>query len=190
MRVKDEAKRLAIIEKTIDIVYEKGIAGIKMASLAKQVGISASTLYVYYSSKEELIGMIHKELIMKFARQSRKAINTDLPFELKLKSLWMYGIDLMINNNKEFNFFKQIKQSPYAHLMTAETRNINLELAFELFNQGKEEGLIKEMDNDILIEVMRAMLSHTVALIAGKKVKLDNDEMDIWYNFFWDAVKR
>ena len=190
MRVKDEAKRIAIIDKTIDIVYEKGFAGIKMANLAKQVGISASTLYVYYSSKEELIGKIHEELIKKFASQSRKAIKQDLPFKLKLKSLWMYGIHLMINNNREFSFFKQLKQSPYAYLITEETRSLNLELTFELFDQGKKEDLIKNIDNDILAEIMKAILSHTVSLIAGNKINLIDEEMDLWYNFFWDAIKR
>ena len=52
MKLKDEAKRQAIIEKTVDIVFEKGFAGIKMADLARKVGVSPSTLYVYYKNKE------------------------------------------------------------------------------------------------------------------------------------------
>ena len=55
MKLKDTAKKEAIVAETIDIVFRKGFSGIKMAELARLVGVSPSTLYVYYKSKEDLI---------------------------------------------------------------------------------------------------------------------------------------
>ncbi|MCG8330482.1 MAG: TetR/AcrR family transcriptional regulator [Chitinophagales bacterium] len=51
MKQKDLHKESTIIEKTLDIVSETGI---KMSVLAKHVGVSPSTLYVYFETKEDL----------------------------------------------------------------------------------------------------------------------------------------
>lgn len=190
MRIKDDLKRKAIIESTLDIVYEKGFAGIKMSKLAKQVGISVSTLYVYFSSKEDLISKIHNEIINKASTQSRKLINPDLSIELRLKSLWLYWINYAVNNRKEFSFFKQLKQSPYSYLFTSETKQINQEIALKLFDLGKKEGIIKDIDNEKLIEAMKALVMKTVQLITMQKIELNEKEMNLWYSFFWNAIKK
>ena len=63
MKLKDNNKEIAIIEQTLNIVYETGIAGVKMSKLAKQVGISPSTLYVYFETKENLIVSIGLKIL-------------------------------------------------------------------------------------------------------------------------------
>ena len=189
MRVKDESKRLSILENTVDIVYEKGFAGLNMAGLAKRVGISVSTLYVYYKSKEELVYGIQRELVEKLSGLSRDAIKPDLPYKLKLKSLWLFWIKLMVSNNREFSFLSQLKQSPYNDVCKAEIRQINRAVAFELFDMGKREGLIKELDNEALGAIMEALMLKTVMLISEGKVNLNEREMNTWFSFFWDAVK-
>ena len=104
MRIKDENKRIAIIEETLNLVYKEGFASLKMSVLAKRVGLSVSTLYVYFNSKEDLIEKTYQELIVRFSKQTRGAINDDLPFNLKLKSIWVYWINYILSNTKEFSF--------------------------------------------------------------------------------------
>lgn len=187
--MKDENKRLSIIDKTLNIVHENGIAGLKMANLAKRVDISASTLYVYYDNKEKLISGVHGEVVQRLSSLSREAIKPHLPYKLKLKSLWLFWIQLMIDNSKEFNFLNLLKQSSYSHLCSEETRQFNRAVAFEMFDLGKSEGLIKEIDNEALSAIMEALLLKTVMLISQKKISIDQKDMDMWYSFFWDAIK-
>jgi len=54
MRVKTEAKRESIIEIASQVFSEAGFEGASMAEIAARVGGSKSTLYGYFSSKEEL----------------------------------------------------------------------------------------------------------------------------------------
>lgn len=189
MRVKDKSKRLAIIDQTLNLVNESGIAGIKMATIAKRVNISVSTLYVYYENKEKLIQGVHDDVIKELSKRSREAIKQDLPFKLKLKSFWLFWIQLMIDQNKSFSFLTQLKQSPYSHFCNQETRQFNRTVAFELFNNGKHEGVIKDIDNDMISYIMEAMLLKAVTLISQQKLSLNQKEMDMWYSFFWDAIK-
>ena len=54
MRVLTDSKRDAILQAAADIFHEQGFEGASMAGIATRVGGSKSTLYRYFSSKEEL----------------------------------------------------------------------------------------------------------------------------------------
>lgn len=189
MRIKDDSKRQAIIEKTIAIVFEKGFAGVKMADLAKRVGISVSTLYVYYKNKDDLIVSISGELIKKVSETSNKEITDDLPYKLKMKALWLYWINYSINHTKEMSFINQVKQSPYYEKIPQEILEAKHKIGIDLFELGKKEGLIKNMDNEILASIIGALLGETVKLILDKKIKMNATDTDKMFSFVWDAIK-
>lgn len=189
MRVKDESKRLAIIESTLDIVFLKGFAGVKMATLAKEVGISVSTLYVYYKNKEDLIVSIAVELIERETKRSSQNITEDLPYKLKLKAMWIYWINFSINHSKEMNFLMQVKQSPYYDKVPLSVKETKNRMGTDLFEIGKKEGLIKNVTNEILESVMGAVLFKTVDLILNKQLQLNKKDTDLMFSFAWDAIK-
>ncbi len=189
MKVKDLLKQQAIIEKTIDIVFEKGFAGVKMADLAKRVGVSVSTLYVYYKNKEELIVSVYQELISFQTKQSEKNITRELPFKLKLKSLWLHWVNFSLNHRKQMSYLFQIKQSPYYDLVPKEVKEIGYSVGFELFDLGKKEGLLKDIDNQIIMTVFGTLLSSTVKLVEKRELDLNEKDSDLMFSMLWDAIK-
>jgi AcrR family transcriptional regulator len=66
MRVKTQAKRLAILEAAKGVFLERGFSDASMAEVAARVGGSKQTLYSYFSSKDELFVamMIEKGAVM------------------------------------------------------------------------------------------------------------------------------
>ncbi len=189
MKLKDATKKKAIIEKTIDIVYEKGFAGIKMANLARLVGVSPSTLYVYYKNKEDLIVSIATELFTSISKESHNEIQEDLPFKIKLKTLWLYWLNFSINKSKEMSFLQQLKQSPFYQLVPAETKDAKMQLANSLLDLGKKEGLIKNIDNQILSSITGSLLAETSKMMINKQLALNEQNNDLMFSILWDAIK-
>lgn len=113
MRSKDKNKEEAIVQETIEIVYRTGIAGIKMSKLAKNVGVSPSTLYVYFSTKEELINSVGRKLLQKISQEREKSVIKGDTYQMKVKAIWLNLLSFLLNNEKEVNFIDQWKQSPY-----------------------------------------------------------------------------
>ena len=67
---------------------------------------------------------------------------------------------------------------------------LNNKIVFELFEIGKKEGILKDLPNEQLAEVMKAMLRHVVSLISMRKMNLNQEEIDLWYSLMWDAIKK
>lgn len=190
MKPKDEHKRVAIRNKTLEIVLEKGIAGVKMADLAKRVGISPSTLYVYYKNKEDLIIAIFSELLTAEVENSKKEINNDLPYQLKLKSIWLHWLNFGINNFNEMNFIDQVKQSPYIENVPEDVKTVGYKLGDQLFDEGKALGEIKAIDNQIIVMTFKSFLKQATEMILKKELEFNKKNADLIFSLLWDAIKK
>ena len=190
MKLKDAEKKDAINVKIVDIVYEKGIAGVKMMDLACKVGVCPSTLYVYYKNKEDLILSIFTELVRNHTEEFRSNLVLDIPFKLKLKKIWLQWLHFSVNNFKEMNFIQQVKQSPYMDKLPKEITASKLQLSTDLVAEGKRQQLIKDVPNAVLFSLVESNLKQTTELILDKQLSLNEKDMDMMFTFLWDAIKR
>ncbi len=58
---REEAAKGAIIDAARKIILQKGLDGLSMRSLAKQVGCSPATLYKYFENKGDILAAIREE---------------------------------------------------------------------------------------------------------------------------------
>ncbi|MHA7944184.1 TetR/AcrR family transcriptional regulator [Formosa sp. 3Alg 14/1] len=189
MKQKDELKREAIINETIAIVYDKGFTAVKMARIAKKVDISPSTLYVYFKSKDDLIQTIATDLLKKLTDIGQDQLKSELPYKLKFKAIWIFYINFGINNRKEVSFIHQVKQSPYFEMIPKEIRQLKSTFIFDLLDEGKRQGLIKNLDNTILSVLLEAFMNETVKLIDTKTLELNEADTNTMFALAWDAIK-
>lgn len=59
MREKDTAKQTSIIDEVSNIILNEGIAAVSMSKIAKASGISSSTIYVYFTDKEDVLKQVY-----------------------------------------------------------------------------------------------------------------------------------
>jgi AcrR family transcriptional regulator len=190
VKLKDDEKREAIHDKMLDLVFEKGIAGVKMAELARRVGISPSTLYVYHKNKEELILSLFTEMLKDHTVAFRQQLASDLPYKLKLKKVWQQGLHFSLNNARETNFIRQVKQSPYFDKVPAEIKADKLKMSKDLLEMGKQQLLIKDLPNNILEAVAEANITQTANMVLNKQISLGEADLEMMFSFLWDAIKR
>lgn len=61
MRVKDESKQQRIKEAMVSLILRDGIDGTSISKIAKEAGVSAATIYVYYENKEQMLVEVFRE---------------------------------------------------------------------------------------------------------------------------------
>lgn len=190
MKLKDKNKENLILQNTIDIVYEKGIAGLKMSTLAKQVGVSPSTLYVYFATKADLIVGIWTSLLEKIWKNRVALLDDNLSLEEKLKTMLRWMLDFQKNNQKEVNFIDQWKQSPFFEEKSIKSWEENKWWKQKLFNEARIEGLIKNLDDEVLFFIIWWIAKQVISLDEMKIIDLNKDGLDDYLEIIWDAIKK
>jgi TetR/AcrR family transcriptional regulator len=64
-----EARPAEIISAALDLFVEKGFAGTKLDEIAVRAGVSKGTLYLYFSSKEEMFKAVVRETIVPIIKE-------------------------------------------------------------------------------------------------------------------------
>ena len=190
MRKKDEDKREAIVLATLDLVKEKGVAGIKMAELAKMVGISPSTLYVYFQNKEDLISKIFIELLRRSIQHLVSGYNPDLPYKLNVKNLWEKSLRYRVEHYWEIHFMEQVKKSPFFAAELSEMKAKEMEIPSEILMEGKRNLLVKDIPNPLLYaawEGINVMLSD---MIIQGSIELNEEVLNDSFDMVWDSMAR
>lgn len=189
MKLKDETKKASIRQATLNVVLKNGIAGVKMARIAKDVNLSVSTLYVYHKNKEELLTSIYLDIFRERLAISNTNESEGLSFVLRLNKKWLTSVNFSTKNYRELNFVEQMKRSPYYEKILRKIKAEKHLLFDSILEEGRNQKLIKNVDNQILMSIYIASVRETSKLIMNQRISNNKKDMDLMFSFFWDSIK-
>lgn len=112
MRVKDEQKAVLIREKAIEMIVREGFDGLSMHKLAKAVGISVSTIYIYFKNREEMLNQLYIEAMALFSRETTRGFDPNMDFEAGLWLQWQNRYRFIRQYPLYYQFSEQFRNSP------------------------------------------------------------------------------
>lgn len=180
---------MAIRQATFTLVAEQGIAGLKLATLAKRVGISPSTLYVYYKDKKDLIFTLFEEVTRTMIRSVVSVFDPQQPYKINLRNVWAAYLHYRIENHQEIYFYEQVKVSPYIHGSLNDFRNSEMEAAMQLIRLGKDLDLIKNLDENLLMAALAGMTDKFSDMFIAGEMELNEENLGHCFNLMWDTLK-
>jgi len=190
MKPKDLNKELAIIDQTLNIVSETGIAGLKMSKLAKRVGISPSTLYVYFKTKEDLIVSIGFKILKMISVELGALLDDSKTFDQNLKAKWIHMLNFHLNHEKELNFMESWMQSPFFDKKTFKTKGDKFRPKTNIFDEGKKQGILKDLSDGEIHAINIGLAKQYASLIKKGQLKLDKTTIDRSFGVLRDALKK
>lgn len=112
MRSRDEQKKLAIRDKTIEMIVKSGLDGFSMQKLARAAGVSPATLYIYYKDREDLILQTCMDLSNELFEATIRDFDPDMRFAEGMKVQWRNRAAFFMAHPVELEFMEQIRYSP------------------------------------------------------------------------------
>ncbi|HEY9841417.1 MAG TPA: TetR/AcrR family transcriptional regulator [Candidatus Obscuribacterales bacterium] len=190
MKEKDPNKIPAIFQATLELVGEVGLTGLKMANIAKKAQLASGTLYLYFSSKEDLLNALYRHLKSQHSYLSA-ASEQDLgqPLKVQLKKMWAESLRFRLAHFNESVFVEQFYYSPY---LTAESREVSnqvMQYLLQVLEAGKRDQLIKDLDNALLLCLLSGFLKETVAHCKANRLEISPELIDASFMLCWDALK-
>lgn len=179
-----------IFDATLVLTGKVGIAGLKMADIAKEAGIASGTLYIYFKSKEALVNALY----VKLQKEGASAITSQiqhLPVNIQLYKMWRTAFKSLVSNPMRMIFLEQFVVSPFITRANKDADAAFKDYLNALLNKGKQEELIVETDNTILISLIMGFIrNYSMHLIQHKNNKPIEEAIDESFSICWKAIAK
>lgn len=189
MKPKDEAKDQAIKQATLDLVFEKGIAGIKMSEVAKKAAIGTGSLYTYYKDKETLLTKIYEDAERRNAEEIFRGIAPTLPFPVKAKIICFNYIEYLTHYQEEIVFREQYRRSPFCFDPTQSNPDEAQQHLFEMIAKGKASYHLKQVPDVEILLAMEGIIKSIVQYYIESKVPITEEVRERIFSICWDGLK-
>ncbi|MGR5235925.1 TetR/AcrR family transcriptional regulator [Vibrio alfacsensis] len=182
-------KREQILVAAEQLIAEVGFHGLSMQKLAKEAGVAAGTIYRYFSDKEHLLTEVRLNVAQRIATAVQANVHDDMPLKERYRTMWLNLWNLAGTNLNAISSRVQYESLPYANsLKTRELEQQMFAQVDRLFDQGKEDGIFKHLNNEIL-----SGLSFEACVALARKhalgfYQLDNDALEAAIEASWDAI--
>lgn len=183
-------KRDEIVRAALELIAEQGFHGAPMALIAKRAGVGAGTIYRYFESKDVLI----REIYAGLEGQVWTAIKENYPEGLRERFLHIcnYLIRYFLASPLEFRFIEQFHNSPYGVDCRREKflGRKHKDLVTELFEEGQQQGLIKDLPLPILSALTFGPLVDVCRDHILQFIQLDDSLINRITAASWDAIRK
>lgn len=141
-------KRERIIAAAAKLFGDKGYHDTTTAEIAESAGVAAGTIYIYFSSKEELLVAVFEEFLGKHMDRLREGVNRERTPEDKLTRLLTLGLELMQNNPDSARIFlSQLRQSTkMITTVVKRSSRVYKDIIEDILTEGARTGLCRDVN--------------------------------------------
>jgi AcrR family transcriptional regulator len=136
-------KRSDLVARAVSIFSTKGFRGTSMNDIARAGGLSKSTLYHYFDSKEDLLVEIYENVLRDNVLAAQRIMSSSLSTELKLRQMLIERVVYMCKNRRILQIFFEEEAEIPKRMMTRvyDERKVYVGVMIDLIQQGVVEGV-------------------------------------------------
>lgn len=179
-------KREDILNASLKLLVEHGEQASSMKWIAQEANCGIGTMYNYFPSKETLINEVYLYVKDKKADFINDGYDNTESIKQQFIHCWTRVIQFSKENPVAYKFLEKFALSP---IITEKTRKEALRFflpIMEIYETGKQKGIIKNWDTFELVLFTNGALS---SIIFHNK-EIDADKIHEIILLAWDAVKR
>ena len=157
-----EQRRNAILNAARKLFFEKGFRHVTVDNIARKAEFSKGSVYLYFSSKEEIYTQILLSDIDKFNRKSSHVIRNEKPAEELLLDFACTYVDFFLNDRELFRIMmtfmlhtEELNLTEDVYQRIVDATNRNAEVIENILQQGIDRG---EFPRDINLRQSRNAL--------------------------------
>ena len=190
MKPRDDKKIKKIFKATLQLVEEKGVAGITMGEIARAARIATGTLYIYFTSKDDLVNVLFTDCRKAALDAYFERYDPATDFKAGFRVIWLNILKFRTEHFEEAIFMDQCYHSPFITERTKDIANKMIQPLFKLVERGKAEKLLKDIDSFTLLVFMIGSITEYVKHSIYRGKKMSRPLVEQMFNICWDGVKK
>lgn len=176
-------KRLDIAHAAAELIFQQGYTETSLNQIANKIGIGKSTIYDYFSSKDEIILLLLDEPLAEVRSQAEEiATRADSLTERLTQILEMHLEVLLRDKALIFKLSFEFQRLPLdVQAQHEDKRQIYQDLLRGLVQDGIEDGSFRQVDPDITVKILLSILSSVILTSrpTGTPLEMLNDGLDL-----------
>ncbi len=177
---KKRRKREAIIEAAIETFASKGFHNTKISDIAKFAGVADGTVYLYFSSKDDLLIHSFDELLTGKLEELKSLFQEDESYVSRLVKFFDYHVKLFTERPHIARFMSvELRQSTEFYQKYPEYKPVKRYLHFlqDIIENAKQEGGLRDVDTVGLSYLMFGTMDFVLTEWSTKDQPFDLQEI-------------
>lgn len=140
----EKDKRAELLRRAITVFSARGYRATSMNDLAGQVKLSKSTLYHYFSSKQDLLVAIYDGVMAENIEAARRITESNQSVVASLRQMLAERVAYTCHNHRILQIFHEEEAELPRRLMAQvlESRRVYQKVMTDLLERGLEEGVL------------------------------------------------
>lgn len=182
-------KRNALIRATIELVNNHGFHATPMSKIAKMANVSPATIYLYFENKQDLVNKTYIEVKAAYTKFAFTTYSKELSVEKGFENIWKRIADFKFKESDNAMFLAQCDNTPIIDEPSRQEGIKHLQPLLDLWERGKNEGLIKPMSDYLLYAYAINPLSFLMMAHKREGFQFDESQIELAYKAAWDSIK-
>ncbi|WP_259395624.1 TetR/AcrR family transcriptional regulator [Shewanella sp. SR43-4] len=184
-------KKQAILDSALQLFVKKGFNATSTASIAKAAGVATGTLFHHFPTKKDIMSQLFLSIKQEFATNMISNTNFIGDIEQDANTLWQKAIDWAIAQPLKQLFFLQYSMSADIDAdVRKQAMNSILGFVVELIEQGKQQQIIADFPNALLLENCHGQYLAAIRFFTDNPNLGDDDaHRNASFRLFWQAMK-
>ncbi|OYT16306.1 MAG: hypothetical protein B7C24_08485 [Bacteroidetes bacterium 4572_77] len=179
-------KKEDILKSALTLFVERGEQSTSMKCVAKHANCGIGTMYNYFESKVELINELYLAYKTKLFRPLNPIIDAEACIKNQFILAWLQMVDFALQHPTEYKFLQAFSHSPKISKETAEKVQSLIKPVMRIYEEGKKQGLIKDLDSIELIMFTNGAITASIM----NNPNMNEETKKTIINMAWDAIKR
>lgn len=186
-QTKDETKRRAIRDAVIADVIENGLGKLSMPRIAKRASVSAGTLYVYYSGKDEMLQSIYLEVKSLLHAAVMDAQSDRHTSSERIRAMWFAMFDFIIEKPKMFAFHESIDMEQVLGKRQNELAADMARDIYQAIESAVGDGTLKPLPIGCLLSILVGPAVYLSRWNFADR-KLTEEEVEATFEAIWAGI--
>lgn len=169
-----------ILEVSRILLVKDGFGKMSMRKIAKRAGVSATSIYLHFQNKDELLLALIESSISKLAAALEANLADSDDSITKLEKMARSFVDFALENPQEYEIIYMVRPEEMPKFPKEKFQQIRkiYELLADIIGEGKRTGILKVEDPLMSAYLIWAQLHGVTSVIISKRLdtRIPNEE--------------
>lgn len=177
---KDVKLKDRILETTRELLLRDGYRNLSLRKIARKIGVSATSIYLHFESKDDLIHTLMEQAIDRLNDQLEEKANLEKDPIQKLEDLAHVYVRFALDNPREYQIIFLFSSDEITRYPVQKFRKARrgYELVNSVLEEGVRQGLIDEEQPRLAAYTFWAQLHGVMSVVLSKRLDTRIDQKE------------